>query len=536
MLTLKKYLSTLTVFSLLIALLSSCGQSLGDEAGVASDTAAQVEAETQTEATEQTEASAPSDDAKDGSDGQSSDSPVISVFYTKGGAEKPPDNDAIHAEMEKQSGVKFEFISPPSANYTEQLHLMLASGDYPDITTFNLLTDPFVYAQDDILLDLKPYLDQMPNVVNYQDNTEAAMKFYDVDGKLIALPKTTSTKRYNMAIREDWINKLGLKIPATLDELHEVATAFVTQDPDGNGQNDTYAISGLGLDAFDYIFGAYGVILGETNWNAPNTHCNIYFKDVGGKLVPMVTLPEMKEAITLLNQWYVEGLIDPEFASQTDAICNEKYEQSRFGIATYWWAWEPLREAIMVQTIPDVKITRIAPPTGPTGISGMRAVPAVINGVSVMADTEYPELCVKFLDYLHTENGLMTSYTGVEGYHWELTDGKYLTTEQFNNDNKWTQWYFLFESEWPLHKVETHQVESRRDALKWNVVRDDADGIIVDAKLTYQADLQTLIAENFVNMITGQTSLDEFESIAEEFMLRGGQEWTDEVNSKYNPS
>lgn len=512
----KKALALVLALAMFVTMLTACGTGNGNS-----------QAEPSSKTTPSQVEETPSNTATDG------EAPVIQIYYTKGGAEQPPENDTIHQEMEKQSGVKFEFISPPSANYTEQLHLMLSSGDYPDIVAFNLLSDPFVYNEEGILLDLTPYFDLMPNVLNYEWNTESAMGFYNVDGKQIALPKTTSTKRYNMVIREDWLDNLGLSVPTTLDELHDVCVAFVTKDPDGNGQDDTYAISGLGLDSFDYIFGAYGVILGEANWNAPDTHCNIYFKDVDGKLVPMVTLPEMKEALTLLRDWYAEGLIDPEYASQTDAIFNEKYEQSRYGIGTHWWAWEPLREIELRKTIPEAKCTAIAPPVGPTGISGLRAVPEVVNGVSVMADTEYPEECAKFLDYMHTEDGLLTSYTGVKDLHWVLEDGKYLTTEQFDEDNKWIQWYSLFEAEWPLHKIETHQVESRRNALKWNVIRDDADGITSEAKLTYQADLQTYVSETFNNMITGRTSLDEFDSFVETFMASGGQAWTDEVNEVY---
>lgn len=508
----------LAVVMVITVLFSSCGKSETESDSGSSDSGA---AASEDSASEDASAS----DVAEGT--------TIQVYYTKGGFEEPPADNAILKKMEEDTGLNIEWISPPSANYTEQLHLMLSGGDYPDIVAFNLKNDPLVYADEGILLDLTPYLDSMPNVVNYEYNTEAAMSFYNVDGKQIALPKTTSTKRYNLIIREDWLDNLGLEIPTTLDELHEVATAFVNDDPDGNGKNDTYAISGLGLDSFDYILGAFGVTLGETNWNAPDTHCNIYFKDVDGELVPMVTLQEMKEALTLLRDWYSEGLIDPEFASQTDAIMTEKFEGSAFGIATYWWNWDAQREVAMIDSNPGLKLARIAPPKGENGQSGMRAVPAVVNGVSVMADTENPEACMKFLDYLHTEDGMMTSYTGVEGIHWEIdADGNCLTTEQFDVDNKWIQWYYLFESEPPLLKVETYLAPSRRDALKWEVVRDDGDGVVTDASVDYGSDLQAYVAETFTNMITGKVSIDEFDNFVEEFMARGGQAWTDEINEK----
>ena len=461
--------------------------------------------------------------------------PVLKVLYTKGGFEAPPANDPIKAKIEADTGIKFEFISPPSSNYTEQLHIILASQkDLPDIVAFNVKADVFDYAEQGALLDLTPYLHLMPNITSLIP--QSAMDYFKVNGGLYAIPKWTTTKRYNVVVRNDWLKKLGKEVPTTLDELHDVLTAFVNEDPDGNGIKDTYGISGLGLDGFEYIFGAHGVIAGETSWNAPATGTGIYFYKDGDKLLPMVTKPEMKQALELLAQWYAEGLIDPEYASQNGATFIQKFEQSRFGMTTHWWNWEAQREAAMKTTNPEVECIRIAPPVGPTGISGNRAVPEVVAGVSVLANTKNPELAVKFLDYFHNvEEGMMTSYTGVKDVHWEKTaDGRYLTLPQFNNDNKWIQWYFLFENEQPLYKVETYLAPSRRGALEWNVIRDEASGLISQKQFEYNADLTAFVAASFNEFITGKRPLTEFDKFVADFMSKGGQEWSDEVTQLYH--
>jgi len=443
----------------------------------------------------------------------------------------PPDNDVIKAKIIADTGINFNFISPPSSDYTTQLHLMLSSGNYPDIVAFNLPTDPFVYADQGILLDLTPYMGDMPTVTSTIPSS--AIQYYNYNGQQIAVPKWTSTKRYNLYIRQDWLDELGLNAPVTLQDFHDVAKAFTTQDPDKNGQNDTYGISGLGLDSFDYIFGAYGSIIGETSWNAPSTHCNIYFGLSNGHLVPYATQQGTLDALTLLNQWYNEGIIDPNFASYNDAQLNTAMETSRIGITTYWWNWNAQRQVALDNTVPNGVISTIAPPTGPNGQSGLRAVPEVVAGVSVMSTTKYPDLAAKLLDYFNTEEGMMTSYTGVENVHWTHTNGQYLTTPQFDVDNQWIQWYFLFENEEPLYKVQTYLAQSRRDALNWNVVRDYADGMVVQAKIDYQADLQSLIAADFVDFITGKQPLSNFNQFVSDFMSQGGQEWTDQVDAIY---
>jgi len=459
------------------------------------------------------------------------DEPVLTVYYTKGGFEAPPENDTIKAEMERATGIKFEFISP--AEYATAMNMLLTEDPdgWPDIVSFVTPTDAFRFVDEDALLDLTPYMHLMPAINELIP--QRAMDYYKVDGKQIAIPKWTTTKRYNLIMREDWLKNLDLAVPTTLEEFHDVAMAFTFNDPDGNGENDTYGISGLGLDAFDWVFGAYGVIMGETNWNAPDTHCNIYFKDIDGVLVPMATLPEMKEALTLLASWYADGIIDPEFASHTAGIWQDKGEASRYGITTHWWNWEAQREVAIRNTVPEASLIRVAPPIGPTGLSGLRAVPEVVCAIGVMANSKNPELAARFMDYLHTEEGMLTSYTGVQGLHWEIVDGKYLTTPQFDLDNKWIQWYFLFENEQPLYKVETYLAPSRRGALEWNVIRNDADGLVCQAQMDYKADLTALCAETFTQMIMGNKSLDDFDAFIVDFMAKGGQEWTDQVNAQY---
>ena len=61
------------------------------------------------------------------------------------------------------------------------------------------------------------------------------------DGDLMATPapNLTAGGANVMWTRQDWLDALGLDVPRTWDELAEVAKAFVTRDPDGNGENDT---------------------------------------------------------------------------------------------------------------------------------------------------------------------------------------------------------------------------------------------------------------------------------------------------------
>ncbi|WP_186446049.1 extracellular solute-binding protein [Paenibacillus cremeus] len=458
------------------------------------------------------------------------DTGPIKLLYTKGGFEKAPDGNPIKDAIEKGSGVKFDMVSPPSANYADQVPVILASNDKPDVAVMPTSQAVFDYAKQGALLDLKPYLKLMPDVE--KSVPKEALDYFTVDGKLWAIPIWTSPYRYNFVMRGDWLKKLNLQVPKTLDELHNVLVAFTEKDPDGNGVKDTYGFSGLGLDSLDGIFGAFGVVAGDAPWVTP-TKASVYFTEQNGKLIPQTTRPEAKEALTVLAKWYQEGLIDPEMFTQTSAVRDEKFVKNRYGVSANWWTWESNQEVTMKKSDPNVQLLRIAPPIGPRGESGMRGTPLVARGVVVLGNTKHPEAAAKFMNYFNSDEGGMNTYTGIEGIQWEKKDGKIYTTPQFDKDSKWIQWYSLFENEAPLLKVETYAVQSRRDAFNWKVIKNAADLMNTQAELKYSADLRGLTADYYARFITGKTPLSDFDKYVQEFNKRGGQEWTDEVNKIY---
>jgi putative aldouronate transport system substrate-binding protein len=80
--------------------------------------------------------------------------------------------------------------------------------------------------------------------------------------------------------------------------------------------------------------------------------------------------------------------------------------------------------------------------------------------------------------------------------------------------------------------METYLVQSRRDALKWNIITNAADGIVTEAEKQYSADLNQLVEEAYGKIITGKADLDYFDQFVEEYNRLGGEEWTQQVNEK----
>ena len=152
-----------------------------------------------------------------------------------------------------------------------------------------------------------------------------------VDGKLYGLPQLSAADGTCdlLWIRTDWLENLGLEAPTTMDELIEVARAFRYDDPDGNGQDDTWGIGfqkdivkddGASPGSYEGFFAAYGA------------YSKAWLKDENGQIAYSGINPGMKEALIQLNQMYKDGLIDPEFGVKDTVKLGEDIAAGKVGM------------------------------------------------------------------------------------------------------------------------------------------------------------------------------------------------------------
>lgn len=130
------------------------------------------------------------------------------------------------------------------------------------------------------------------------------------------------------SIRKDWMENVGItELPTTMDELEALLDAFVNNDPDQNGEKDTYAISDT----------QYGL------WNLPAYYgCSSalsFVKDNDGKVTTYATNDGYKAYLAKLAEWYAKGYIDPEYITDGRAEIRAKYAQGKLGIYSDnpWW-------------------------------------------------------------------------------------------------------------------------------------------------------------------------------------------------------
>jgi putative aldouronate transport system substrate-binding protein len=234
--------------------------------------------------------------------------------------------------FEKKYNVKLKFIDIDESNRKEQLNLMYATGTTPDIVQVTL-PDVSDYSKQGLLAELPIDMikENMPNYYAVlQEYDPQLLNITKVDGKNMGLARFNLNGGIPRAgnIRADWLENVGItKVPSTIQELEEAFIKFRNDDPDKNGAKDTYGMSNpsdfAGKHWFQSIFGAFNT--NPFNW-----------VERDGKLQFGLTAPETKDALKLLNKWYEEGLIDPEFimdkGRSSDAVdIATKFAQGKLG-------------------------------------------------------------------------------------------------------------------------------------------------------------------------------------------------------------
>ncbi len=172
------------------------------------------------------------------------DEPVkIDMFYQS----SRPMNE--FTEMTRQKviediGVDMNLIQGGD-NWKQQLALYITGGNVPDLVAFMDANTFQGYAAEGAFYDLTDLIGNYPHIMEYLSTVngytaEDMLKRTSIDGRIYGIPSVTIARSYYTEnIRTDWLEKLGLEMPVTLDDWTNVMRAFTNDDPDGDQQKNT---------------------------------------------------------------------------------------------------------------------------------------------------------------------------------------------------------------------------------------------------------------------------------------------------------
>ncbi|MCE7009633.1 sugar ABC transporter substrate-binding protein [Kibdelosporangium philippinense] len=226
----------------------------------------------------------------------------------------------IFEEFTKKTGQKVEYKAVFN-DFDKQIQQRAANKDLPDL----VITDTGslgVFTQQGLVGEV-----DRSSIAGSADVSERAWgNAKTADGKFRAVP--WSTQANVTLVRKDWREKLGKAVPTTHAELLDLAKAFTTQDPDGNGQADTYGILAPATTDRGYTLWWASSFLWQGGGDV--------LKDNGaGKFSVAIDSPESERSVEWMRGLFCDSkVMNPNALTLTTNDAHPLFETGKVGIYT----------------------------------------------------------------------------------------------------------------------------------------------------------------------------------------------------------
>ena len=484
------------------------------------------------------------------------------ITWTASQASPVNDDPQIVKIFNEKFNVDIDIWNIDPQKFEEILALKFASNEIPDVIrthNYDLLRQ---YARQNVLTEITPEIVEKfaPNL--YAEYVRVEPEYFTkyagiTNDKLYGINQIKARAAYRKPIvyRGDWMKKVGVeKYPETLEEFETLMYKFAKEDPDGNGKDDTY---GLSLSAMQIVYGAFGYTPSNT-WPKLEMPA-VQWEQNGSEIVFSAIQPEMKGAIALLNKWFKDGVLDPEFITGDDVGSKiaDAFIKGKIGVSCsgYHFNWAPQIDGYTELAIVRSDLEKInksiadqlvfgVPVTGPEGKSGVKQeqlISSVMTTFGKQLKTEPDKMGkilqvidgINFADY-ETYN---TAYYGKKGEKWNLN--KFDIAESVENP-----WNYAEASKEGGHTqlviLPSMSLNKMVPGLaKWLEDIKLADGGHRDSiygglpsQNKYKSELEKIQAEAYIGMITGEKPIEYFDEFVAKWRAAGGEVLEKEANEQ----
>lgn len=462
------------------------------------------------------------------------------------------------------------FEATMGSDYQQKMSLAIAGQDIPDIMFVDDYKTLVELAENEMIEDLTDVYNNLAC-----DTVRAAYESYDeqnnplnavtFDGKIMAIPKTQLSDGQDFLwVRKDWLDKLGLEEPKTMDEVADMLRAFVNDDPDGNGEDDT-----VGLISNSEVYGDYpNNMFAITNiFTAFGAYPDTWINGADGSVVYGSVQPEMKAALELLSSWYAEGLLDQQFTTRTYDDNVALLSSGKCGAFIGPW-WAPFNTGLTSSyATDDAEWVNVSAPVGENGVINGINTKSYAGFVVVRKGYEHPEIAMKIVnvnseyykqDTSDQVNEILENIP-LAYFNWPLycevqpgNNAEVMTknvlaamedeaqVEALNSEEKgyYESAVRFLEAEEAGNKadsVDYSQYMSRVMAMS-RMIENPADFVTpafyetTDSMSIRWASLEKIEMQAILKIIIGEESIDSFDKFVSDWTKAGGELITEEVN------
>ncbi|WEK54605.1 MAG: extracellular solute-binding protein [Candidatus Cohnella colombiensis] len=467
--------------------------------------------------------------------------------------------------------VKHAWEAANGNDYQQKVSLAISSNDLPDAIVVNE-TQLRQMVKANQLADLSDVYDKYASseLKSVYDSNPGLLDNVTFDGKLYALPETTLPSAPLTWIRKDWLEKLNLQEPKSLEDLGKIAQAFIDNKMGGDktvgiiGTQQGGSLSSNFLNSTDHWYNFSPLFF------ANDAYPGIWVKDKDGNAVYGSTTEETKNALAMMKDWYAKGILDKELGirKSTAEIVASGQTGIFFGP---WWSAYNLTDSI--KNDPNANWRPYAAPLDAGGKFNSNQATGS-NYIVVSKNAKHPEAVIKMMT-LHK--------WGKDEEYKTLTAGKEMTSQEVplflilgagdqleyavNNLRKYLKDEIKLDDIDEINYGWAHEMGVHAKAVKLDPVDDydiqyfdqntdagffthiyahlNGGSTFVDAKINWVRSIATaqtktmesrwtnlkkLEDETFLKIIMGTADISTFDEFVTKWKSQGGDKVTEEVN------
>ncbi|MFA0086815.1 extracellular solute-binding protein [Vibrio sp. 10N.261.51.F12] len=330
----------------------------------------------------------------------------------------------VEKEAARLTNVHLNNVASMATTKSEEaFNLLIASGELPDIVGGSSMKNNVnTYGPEGAFVPLNELIEKhAPNIKAFFDaNPDIASSIKASDGNIYYIPYLPDGK-YGRGyfVRYDWLQKLGLKPPTTVDEMYTVLKAFRDNDPNGNGKKDEVPFFARHWQEMVRLV---------TLWDGRTSGSDVFhdFHVVDGEIRHGYAGEGYKEGIKNLAQWYEEGLIDAEVFTRGSRSREYLLSNDLGGMTHDWFASTSGYNDSLDDKVAGFEFKAFAPPASISGqrVEEHRRAKVKPDGWAISYTNEHPVETVKYFDFWFTQQGKRLANFGIEGEHYDVVDGK----------------------------------------------------------------------------------------------------------------
>jgi ABC-type glycerol-3-phosphate transport system substrate-binding protein len=445
---------------------------------------------------------------------------------------KPEAVEEVKKVVMDKIGIEIVPIIPPKGSEADKLNVLLGSNEPLDIFAGSMTT----HQANGAVRPIGDLLDKYGSNIRKLWPADWKMSWDALttsDGKIWGIPTGAPVAGNGVLLREDWLKKLNLQMPKTIDEYENVLRAFKDQDPAGSGQTIPLLTD---LASLNGGFAAGFMDIGYGNW-----------VDKDGKVKPPQLHPGYREFVAKMADWYKKGYIFKEAFSSNRTRQIELVKQNRVASGVVWNTTITANEHLLRQNVPEAKYGVAVELKGPAGnLTTLGGVST--GGIMINKNAKNPEAAIKLIDWVHSDiENYFTLFFGIQGKHWKYTDKDKKMIEGLNTDyvgdlipGLTFAYTVQYEKNDPsfgpqfdfIRKYITNMNRVKKTGLADTEYKFNAKTI--SEKVPTSGDITRMIEQETIKFITGARPIGEYDKFVEELAKAGLDKWIEAYTAEYN--